>query len=52
MEEVEERGGEESLEGRIFSCSQPGRLSQFEAKYWPENFSRCCRKDEKTLSAD
>lgn len=28
---VEERGGEESLEGRrIFSCSQPGRLSQFE----------------------
>ena len=27
-------------------------LSQFEASYWPENSSYCCRKDEKVLSAD
>ena len=37
--------------GRIFSCSQP-KLSQFEVKYWPENFSHCFRKDEKILNAD
>lgn len=56
QEGVEEGGGRREhgawRGGFLVVLSLEDFLSQFEARCWPGNFSHCCRKDEKVLSAD
>lgn len=47
----EGRGRAEQGTEFLVALSLEDFLSQFEARYWPENFSCSCTKDEKVLSA-